>query len=115
LSSALRYSSATRNGYLEVPEVDAAEAFRHFSSVRERAAFHIQPNIVAEAGGFNHQSVSVPMANRIPVPPRLRIVVWQRTSIHENLPYTGLRFVQNHDQSRHLDDLSGLWMGVQLH
>jgi len=50
--------------HFEAPEVDATEALGHFSAVGLRAAFHIQP-YVTKARGFHHQSVTLPMTNRL--------------------------------------------------
>src|SRR5665213_1899057 len=55
--------------HFEMPEVDAPESLRHFSSAGQRTALHVQPYVVAKASGLHHQSVAVPMANRVTVPP----------------------------------------------
>src|ERR1700733_12277025 len=100
--------------HFEMPETNASEPLRHFSRVGQWAALDIQPYVVAEAGGLYHQRIAIPMANRVTIPPRIRIVVWQRTTVHEDLPHPALGFVQDHNQSREHDNLPGLWMHVQL-
>ena len=95
--------------------IHAPETLGQFSSVGQRAAIDIEPHVVAETGSLHHQGVAVPLADRVTIPPRLRIVAGQGPSVGENLPDASLRLVQNDDYSRSLDDFPRLRMGVKLH
>src|SRR5687768_12518508 len=74
--------------HLEIHEAEAraAIALRHRSTLGERAAVHVEPAAVAEAGGLHLERIALPAAGGVAEPPGLRIVGWKRPAVGEDLP-----------------------------
>jgi hypothetical protein len=99
---------------IQVPEVGAAVALGDLAGVGQRAALDVQPSQIAESSGLDHQRVALPVARRVAVPPRVRIL-GQGPAIGKDLPDACIGFVQDHDHLRSLDHLARLPMVVKLH
>src|SRR5262245_26032833 len=61
------------NGYVNLKRavIGPAEALRHLTGARQRAALHVEPDVVPEPDGLDDELVAFPVADRIAVPPRL--------------------------------------------
>src|SRR6187200_1529957 len=94
--------------------VHAPESFRELCHVAQWRPNDIEPATVSQPRGFDDERVTVPLANRVSIPPGLRIVVRQRTSIGEYLTHAGAGFVQNHEEARRLNELSRRPLRVEL-
>src|SRR5204862_3774824 len=63
----------------------------------------VQPQIVAETGGFHYQGVAFPMAGRVPVPSRIRILR-KRPSIGEDLAVLHIALREDDHAARELEN-----------
>src|SRR5215467_10453591 len=81
---------------VHVAEIFPNEPLRDACFVRGRLAGIVDPALVVEAGRLDDQRISVPMADGIAEPRRLRIGR-EGTAIGEDLPVGVHRLVQDHD------------------
>src|SRR5688572_5991644 len=51
-----------------------AEALRHPAAARQRAALHVEPDVVAEPDGLDDELVAFPTPDGVSVPPGLEIL-----------------------------------------
>ena len=116
---------------LEPSVVHTPESLRHLHRFGVRAATMIEPSNAMEARGLdatnlvridatevvrlNDQRIAVPSANRVAVPERLRLAEWwQRAAVHVDRAQPVVRFVDDENLRRRLDDLQRLWVDVVL-
>src|SRR5215471_10623471 len=99
---------------VQVAVIGAAVTLDDLAGLGECAAFHVEPAEILEMRRFHDQRVAFPMADRISVPPWFGIL-WQGPAIGEDLPYSAVGFVQNHDHVRGLNHLSRLAVVMELH
>ena len=79
-------------------------AFDDVELLGVRVTFKVEPEPVVESDGVDDERVSVPSANRVTVPRRVRIH-GMRSSVHEDLPVAvNVRFEQEKDVRRRLHD-----------
>src|SRR5262249_4239664 len=64
----------------------------------------IEPCFIVEAGGFDDERVTVPLSCRITQPARIRVAS-DFPAIHENLAEEVHLLVEDHDESRRLNNL----------
>ncbi len=69
-----------------------------------RVTERIQPALVVESHGIDDQRITIPPANRVSQPKRVRIG-WRFAPVHIDLPMTSECFIHDDDQSRRLDNL----------
>jgi hypothetical protein len=79
-------------------EVGAAQAFGHARRFGQWVAPHIEPQIVAETDGLDHQRVVFPVRHRVAVPGWLRIF-GQRAAVEEDLAVAGVKFIEDRDHA----------------
>src|SRR6185312_4077379 len=96
-------------------EIRPAKFLDHLSGIRQRAAVDIEPHIIAETRGLDHERVAIPMTNRVAIPPRLHVFGRQRASIRKDLANPGLRLIKDRRHGRRLNNLARLRMLMQLH
>jgi hypothetical protein len=60
-----------------------AEALGHPARARQRAALHVEPNIVAETDRLDDERVAFLPPDRVTVPPRLQVGLGQRPRSNE--------------------------------
>src|SRR4051812_5899721 len=90
------------------------ETLGQLQLVGERAAVDVEPPAVAEPARLDDQRVALPLADRIALPRRVRVLARQRTAVREDLPQPEVRLVNDQRDVGCLDDLPRLRMEVEL-
>src|SRR5262249_105870 len=77
-----------------------------------RVAAVVEPALVIETGGLDHQRIAVPLADRIAHVNRLYRLL-KRAAIQEDLTPMIVGFEQDRDQSGSLNDLAGRGQSIE--
>src|SRR5437870_3665929 len=98
----------------QIPIIRPTESFDNSRRIGQRTASHIEPTAICEAGRLHNESVSFPFSDRVSIPPRLRVLPWQRPSIGEYLPKPTVCLVDDDDHIGCRNNLPRLGMIVKL-
>src|SRR5262245_55023687 len=99
----------------EVSEIGPSKTFDRFSGIGQRVPVDIQPAGIAEVRGLHNKRVTLPLANRVTIPPGIGVFGGQGPTVGEDLAKTTVSFVNDVDHSRSLDDFSWLTVSMKLH
>src|SRR5580658_1346931 len=108
---------------LQVVVCRTADLFRELRLLRIRTPIHVNPAVIRAVFGapqvvcFDDQRIAVPMANRVAVPPRLRLALRRKfPPIHINVAQAVIRFIldQDHFRIRDVHDPARLGLLVKL-
>src|SRR4030095_369239 len=107
---------------LQVPERGAADALSEFRLPAVRAAIDVEPSVVGtvvfcapQIVGFDDKRVAIPTADRVAVPPGLRLALRRkRPAIEIDVAYAVVGLVLDENQLLRLDDLARLRLLVEL-